>query len=191
MTGCVQCGSTKSSRWYKDKTQCASCNKKEWYSNNKEKASQASDAWHQANRDKVVKIKADWFQKNKEQIYNKRRNKINSDINFRISCNLRSRLANAIKNNKKAGSSIANLGCSIEELRSHLEANWQHGMNWENYGKGKDKWNIDHIIPLCSFDLTVKDQIIKACHYSNLYPTWELDNLKKVKHDKARKKDNK
>ncbi len=188
MTGCIECGSTESSRWYKRKTQCAGCNKKEWYAKNKEKASQSSKDWHQANVDKVAEIKARWFQENKEEVYRKRRDKLNSDLNFKLSCNLRSRLANAVRNDQKAGSAIADLGCSIEDLKIHLEARWQPGMSWENYGKGKGKWNIDHVVPLCGFDLTKKDQITEACHYSNLYPLWETDNLAKVKHDKVKKK---
>lgn len=44
-------------------------------------------------------------------------------------------------------------------------------------------WHIDHIKPLCSFDLKDKVQFKEACHYSNLQPLWAKDNLNKRKID--------
>lgn len=54
-------------------------------------------------------------------------------------------------------------------------------MTWDNYGKGSDKWNIDHIRPLASFDLTDPIKFKQAVHYTNLQPLWQKDNLKKGK----------
>ena len=52
-------------------------------------------------------------------------------------------------------------------------------MTWDNWGKGKDKWNIDHIIPLDSFNLSDREQLLKAVHYTNLQPMWEPENTSK------------
>lgn len=41
-------------------------------------------------------------------------------------------------------------------------------MNWENYGS---LWNIDHIIPISSFDLTNVDEQYNAFNWKN---TWAL-----------------
>lgn len=104
-------------------------------------------------------------------------NRYHSDFNFKLSDILRSRLNKAIKNNQKAGSAVADLGCSIEELKIHLESQFQEGMSWGNYGlKG---WHIDHIKPLASFDLTKEEELKEACHYTNLQPLWAEDNLSK------------
>jgi len=187
MSTCSKCSSIETSRWYKNKTICASCNKKEWYSNNKEKTLEVSRIWHQKNPKKVIAIKAAWFQANKELLYLHRNAKRKEDLGFRISCNLRSRLANALRNNAKTGSAVNDLGCSIEELKIYLQLRFTQDMSWDNYGKGLDKWNIDHITPLCSYDLTLKEELVKACHYSNLQPLWERDNLRKIKDDKKQK----
>ena len=40
--------------------------------------------------------------------------------------------------------------------------------------------NRDHIIPLKSFDLTGRNEFLRACHYSNLQPLWVEDHNKKA-----------
>jgi hypothetical protein len=52
-------------------------------------------------------------------------------------------------------------------------------MNWDNYGFGIDKWNMDHIIPCASFDLSDPEQQKKCFHYTNLQPLWQLENILK------------
>ncbi len=92
-------------------------------------------------------------------------------IRRRLAMSLRKRLRSAIK----FGSHVQNLGCSIEELKSYLESKFQPGMSWEN----REKWHIDHILPLSKFDLSDPEQLRKACHYSNLQPLWAFDNMSK------------
>lgn len=44
------------------------------------------------------------------------------------------------------------VGCTVDELRAHLESTWTEGMSWETYGRGENCWVIDHIKPLASFE---------------------------------------
>ena len=78
---------------------------------------------------------------------------------------LRRRLHDALKNNQKRGSAVKDLGCSVQELKKYLESKFQEGMSWDNWNyKG---WHIDHIKPLASFNLTDRNQLLQACHYTN------------------------
>lgn len=107
----------------------------------------------------------------------KARHRYKTDINFRLADILRSRLKNVLKGRVKKGSAVSDLGCSIEELKKHLESRFTEGMTWENYGKGG--WEIDHIIPLSKVDLQDLEELKKVCHYSNLQPLWAGDNRSK------------
>lgn len=80
---------------------------------------------------------------------------------------------------KKDDHTILLLGCSIGEFRQHIEKQWQSGMTWDNRGVGQGKWQIDHITPLASFDLTKPDEQKRAFHFSNQQPLWHSDNAKK------------
>src|SRR5690606_34227418 len=48
------------------------------------------------------------------------------------------------------GALFSRLGYSADALVAHLEARFQRGMSWSNYGR----WHVDHIRPCASFDLT-------------------------------------
>lgn len=100
-------------------------------------------------------------------------------IEFKIACTIRSRLWEAIKSQgaRKHSKTMAMLGCTIPELKSHLEKQFKPGMSWSNYGyRG---WHIDHITPLSSFKLSDPEQQRKATHYTNLQPLWRFENQSK------------
>ena len=50
-------------------------------------------------------------------------------------------------------------------------------MNWNNCGLGG--WEIDHILPCNSFDLSDPKQQELCFNYTNLQPLWAIDNIKK------------
>jgi hypothetical protein len=99
------------------------------------------------------------------------------EIQYRLQDILRNRLYLAIRNEQKTGSAIKDLGCSINDLKIHLEKQFKDGMSWDNYGfRG---WHFDHIKPLASFDLSKRDQLVETVNYKNLQPLWWKDNLSK------------
>lgn len=107
------------------------------------------------------------------------RERSKADVQFKLCSTLRTRLRDAIKTNQKRGSAVGLLGCTVSELVNYLESKFATGMNWNNHGL--HGWHLDHIKPLCSFDLTDIAQLTEACHYSNLQPLWAADNYAKAR----------
>ncbi len=76
------------------------------------------------------------------------------------------------------------LGYTLQEFYNHLESLFEEGMSWDNYGSGKGKWCIDHIIPESYFNYnSYEDYDFKKC--------WALDNLKPMWFEKNSSKGNK
>lgn len=135
--------------------------------------------------EKVREYKKRYYLKHRDKIRDARniyrKKKLLVDKGFYLSEKLRIRLHSALKHGYKTGSAIRDLGCSIKELEKHLESLFTEGMSWEKFG-GRGI-QIDHIKPLSSFDLTDREQLLQACHYTNLQPLWYHDN--ELKSDKV------
>jgi predicted nucleic acid-binding Zn ribbon protein len=77
---------------------------------------------------------------------------------------------------KKSDRTLALIGCSVAFLRQWLESQFAARMTWENHGTA---WDIDHIIPVASWDLSDPKQQRLAFHYTNLRPLWKKANIRK------------
>jgi hypothetical protein len=106
---------------------------------------------------------------------------INTREHTRIKKLLSSRILKAITRNgngaRKAASTMELIGCTITEIRKHLESKFSPGMTWKNCGR--NGWHIDHIRPCDSFNLEDPYQQRICFHFSNLQPMWEADNISK------------
>lgn len=111
---------------------------------------------------------------NRERHYRRQNN-----IQYRLANTLRCRLRHALHGRVKSGSAVRDLGCSVDFLIKHFESQFLPGMNWSNYGIGIKCWTIDHIIPMYLVDLSLPENQLKVCHYTNLRPMWFLDNIKR------------
>lgn len=158
---------------------------RKWYLANKEIVAIKSKQYYLENAEYIKKRTTAWRAANKEKRNTHERQKRKTNLNFRLKANLRNRIKKAIKENWKSGSAVKNLGCSIDELKIHLESKFytnpitKEKMTWNNYGiRG---WHVDHVIPLVNFDLTVSEQFAKAVHYTNLQPLWYEENTRKQK----------
>jgi len=92
------------------------------------------------------------------------RNERLTNINYRLKKSLAARLRNVLNKND---TTMNYIGCNIQYLREWFEYNFNSEMSWENYGSF---WSIDHIIPVCKFDLTIEDEKLKCWNWSNLMP---------------------
>jgi hypothetical protein len=113
-----------------------------------------------------------------ERTYQTERRK--NDIQYKIGVYLRVRLRKAVKRGSKVGSAVRDLGCSIEEFKIYIENQFMEGQSWENWGNKDGDWSLDHIKPLHLFDLTNREELLQACHYTNLRPLWHVDNISRT-----------
>ena len=181
---CKRCGlSLPADNFYKNKASkdglarlCKNCSHKvnrDWAANNPDKAKEQIAKWRQnnpgydsdyyeSNRDKKVAYTKQWKQ-----------NKISTDPYFAHCHKLDIYFGNYIRSIKN---SINFFGCDITELIQHLESQFTPEMTWENHGI---YWEVDHIIPRSSFDLSDEGQVKKCYHYTNLQPLTKLENRTK------------
>lgn len=147
--------------------------KKQYRIDNAKKIKQYLKQYQIDNADKIKQ----WCVANSENRNRRQNARLKTDIQFRLSSLLRSRLYHALKSHQKAGSAVQDLGCTITEFKRHLESQFQPGMTWDN--QGKSGWHLDHIIPLSKFNLQDRQQFLIANNYTNLQPMWAKDNLVK------------
>ena len=175
MKTCRKCGLELSiSSFYKDKrgkdgtySVCKKCHKiYNSKSYNKEAHTKYVREWNAKNREKHRAYKNAYTIKRKKR-----------DPAFHLGELLRIRLNCVLKGRNKNGSAVRDLGCSQEELKQHIEKQFTDGMSWDNHSN--NGWHLDHITPLSSFDLTDREQLLKAVHYTNLQPLWAKENLSK------------
>lgn len=153
-------------------------NKKRYWDNHKEKLQYQKDRYYKK-RKQLIDYQKQYNQDNKNK-HNKtslKYNKLNyhTNIHFKILYNSRIRIWEALNKTKKSKRTLELVGCSLDELKQHLEKQFKIGMDWNNYGA----WHIDHIQPCASFDLSKPEEQNKCFHYTNLQPLWAKENMSK------------
>lgn len=172
------------SRYYQKNKDKVLARTARYYADNREIMRLRHREYADNNKERLAKYGQKWQQENQEHRTAYKKMRRDTDTQYRLADNLRSRLRSVLKSQTKVGSAVHDLGCSVSELKSYLESKFTDGMSWDNYGR--KGWHIDHIVPLSRYDLTDREQLLKACHFTNLQPLWAEDNLRKgAKLDKA------
>lgn len=159
---------------------------KKWRESNTEYNRSRNKKWLLENQARRKEYKKIYRAANKEKVNEYKRRRWHIDKNdpiFRLQHTLRRRLRKAIHKikNTYTEESLRLVGCTLDFLKTFLEAKFSPGMSWENYGK----WHIDHMRPVCSFDLTNQNDVDICFHYTNLQPLWAMDNVMKGSKYKA------
>lgn len=126
--------------------------------------------------------RAKTYTQEKKDIYNEKCKELyNTDPVYKLKCIIRNHINRGIKDNKnKKYTSKEFLGCTLDEFKLHIESKFKDNMSWDNHGRGKGKWHLDHIIPLSYIKDVGDEHAVKTvCHYSNYQPLWENKNLSK------------
>jgi hypothetical protein len=151
--------------------------RKQYYINNKEKYNQYSQKY----KEQRTKTSKQYYINNKENLIQniKQRNKQPS---YKIKNSIRKSFnTQGIKRPDHLTWEIL-LGCTVEFAINHLQQSAINkgyvGFDMNNYS-GKD-YNIDHKVPKITFDLSIDEQAMQCCHYSNLQILTKKENYAKV-----------
>lgn len=157
---------------------------KKYREDHKEELQKANRQWYQEHKEEMKKSSAEHKKKNKAKRNANAKERRKNDPAFVLRANISSAIWKALKINKgsKKRKSIKDyLPYTIEELKIHLENQFEDWMTWRNHGKydaktwnDKDKstwtWNIDHKIAQAKLPFaSMEDPNFLIC--------WELDNL--------------
>lgn len=145
--------------------QCILC-RNIYFKNHKGEKAKYDKKWRRQNAKRLLE---------KKKIYQKNRKLI--DKKYHIFSNYRNRINMSLINGTKGFKTMFLIGCEIDYLMYHLQQQFKSGMSWDNYGRGG--WEVDHIIPCASFDLSKSEEQIKCFNYKNLQPLWAEENIKK------------
>jgi len=180
---------------------CNDC-RKEYRNTIKEKMKEKNTLYYAENKQAVLEKNKQYREQHKTEIYNQRKEyrnreevknhikqkqkeylpirkvkiqeKRKTDLNFKMSEILRSKIHKILKNQK---TSYANLiGCDLDFLKKWIEFRFTDQMSWENFG---EYWQIDHILPINGFDFTKEIDKQICFHWTNLQPLTSLDNRQK------------
>lgn len=166
---------------------------KKWREDNPEAAAASFLASRLKFKEKRLQMTQDWREKNVEHLkaYSKKYQSENGHIRrananrryaedqlFNLRCRMRSRTVIAFRQKgfSKDTKTALMLGCTWEELKSHIEAKFVDGMSWDRF----DEIEVDHIVPIAS--AKTKEELLPLFHFSNLQPLWWWDN--RLKRDK-------
>ncbi len=139
---------------------------------------------YENNKTDKIKYASEYRNKNLKKVQNRLnnyyKNRRKTDIQFRLKENIRVRIYNSLKvyldKKIKYKTSSYLIGCNIDDYKKHIESQFDLNMNWDNYGS---YWEIDHIIPIDSFDLTKVENQEKCFNYTNTRPLKVLENQQK------------
>jgi hypothetical protein len=109
-------------------------------------------------------------QHNKDKINDYRRNRRKTNTTVMIRDNLRRRVNKALSHNIKSKHTLELLGCSLDELKVHLQEtaikNGYKDFNINDYSG--DDYHIDHIRPCSFYDLSKSEEQSECFHYTNM-----------------------
>lgn len=185
---CSKCG--KMFEKISTRTMCRECNReynqanklhikeynKNRYESDKEVILGKIKVYHKDNKESIKEYTKQWFFENKDWVNKYNNNKYHNNPEFKIKTLLRCSLNKQLKNVKidKIHSVIKMIGCSSYDLVKYIENQFLPEMTWGNWGP---VWELDHILPCASFDLTILEKQYKCFHYTNFQPLFKTTEI--------------
>ena len=120
------------------------------------------------NMDEVKK----YNEQNRERRNTYLKNKRETDVNFRLISNTRNRIYISLKGMAKRSSTKEILGMGVDFYKKWLEFHITPEMDWSNI-------EIDHVKPICMFDVSKKEELKEAFNWKNTQPLLKYDRQRK------------
>jgi len=179
--------------------------KKIYYKNNSSAIKDKSSSYRKSNPDRIKEYRENnkkrerdqnkrYKKKNRKDINKHNNDRYNNEPDFKLRKNLSSTIRRGLirsQSSKGNESCTKYLPYTFKELKEHLESQFESWMNWDNWGvynlntwydrsSSTWTWQIDHIIPHCSFkyDSMVHPDFKKCWALSNLRPYSSKLNIK-------------
>ena len=156
---------------------------------NKDKVRKQKKVYREKNKDKIARKQARYWKENRQELslYHKKyreqnkekiakekleyqRKRWKTDPSYRLSMIVRRSIWGSIKKTggQKGGKTFEALPYTPQQLREHIENQFDEKKNWDNYG---DYWHIDHITPQAALPY-------KSLEDENFQKCWALENLR-------------
>ncbi len=160
-------------------------NRKTYYEDNKEAILEKGKMYYADNLPLIKERAKEYRLTHKEERNKHSKNRYDNDPAFKLRILVSTAIGKFLKNigsSKNGQSSSKYLQYSIQELKTHIEKQFEAWMNWDNQGKYDPTtwddnnpetwtWNIDHIVPQSKLTYTSMDE-------ENFQKTWALTNLR-------------
>ncbi len=173
---CKECSKKYHKEWYEKNIDKRRKQVKEYMKNNNESVKSKQKEYRKNNRDKEnarhKKYRENNIERYKQKNNEYKKKQYHNNTQYRIKQNVARRIRQCIHKEK---GTVEYLGCDIKFYKEYLESLFVEEMSWDNYGK----WEIDHKIPLSSFDFNAEKQVLEAFNYKNTQPLWAEENRKK------------
>ncbi len=162
---------------------CQTIKAAKYYAENKDKIKKVSASYRGNNKDKIKKYKLKYVV-----------TRLQYDAKYNLDHIICSTIHNFIYKGLLREGKSKYLEYTLQELKEHLEKQFDSWMNWGNWGRYNHRvwddnepstwtWQIDHIIPLSSFVYSSKDDdSFKTC--------WNLNNIRPLSSKENNKKGN-
>lgn len=134
----------------------------------------------------VRKSKKKHFENNKERYYKqavaRQNERYKTDPKFKAASLLRDSVKRVFRDlsEPKDKKTFDILGYPVEDFMDEISSKFHSGMTWENHA---DVWQLDHIIPLGAFDLTLDHHRAFVNSLENLQPLLIQDHKLKTRVD--------
>ena len=100
------------------------------------------------------------------------KNRIKTDVNFRLIRNTRRRIHHALNGKSKSSSAKEILGIDIDTYRKWIEYQFTPEMKWSNI-------EIDHVKAICLLDICNDEELKLAFNWKNTQPLLKQDHQRK------------